>query len=84
MFASKEVKEQFLSNLNGIYALKEEQRATLKAFLCEKEVFTSLRTGFDNTDQHCPPSFALPPLQFFSMGSLHDGYVDKLILCENV
>lgn len=30
----------FLSNLNGIYALKEEQRATLTAFLCEKEVFT--------------------------------------------
>lgn len=58
MVASKEVKaELFLSNLNGIYALKEEQRATLKAFLCEKEVFTSLHTGFDNTDQLEASSF---------------------------
>lgn len=35
-----------LSELNGIFILKEEQITGLKAFLSEKGIFTLLATGF--------------------------------------
>lgn len=38
-----------LSELEGISILKEEQSQALKDFLCEKDVFALLLTGFDKS-----------------------------------
>lgn len=38
-----------LSELDGIFTLKEEQRMTLKAFFSEKDILSLLPTGFSKS-----------------------------------
>lgn len=38
-----------LSEVDGVFTLKEEQRATLKAFLGGKDIFALLHTSFDRS-----------------------------------